>query len=66
MPPYRFKEFARLGALVRLRQLDEEERQIFAAYPDLKPKRRELTDEQRERISQRMKQSWAKRKGKPH
>lgn len=69
---------ARLGAEIRLAQLDDEQHAILAAYPDLQPKRRYAkravitgksdarsgprTPAQRKAHSKRMKQVWAERR----
>jgi hypothetical protein len=74
------RDYARLGAAVRLRQLDAERREIHRAFPDLQrrksangdaavqgPRKRtwKLSAAQRKAISERMRKTWAARRSAP-
>lgn len=77
--PADLTHLARLGAVVRLQQIDEEARAIRrmfpglpkadeqreqpAAAPEAKPKKRKVTEAAREAARERMKAYWARRKG---
>jgi len=64
------REFALLGATIRLQELSDEVQAIRAQFPELqgqkpgaaKRGRRKLSVAERRAISLRMKASWAKRK----
>jgi hypothetical protein len=69
-------EFARLGAIARLQQIDKERASILAAFPELKKKgamtalgigapapRRKVSAAARRAMSEGMRRFWAKRKG---
>lgn len=69
-------EWARLGAMTRLQQIDQERQAILRAFPDLLRKRsravssnghpkprRKMSAAARRRMSQGMKKFWAKRRG---
>jgi hypothetical protein len=66
------KEFARLGAQMRLEELAAEMRAIHEAFPDLKRQapgakgngRRKMTAAQKKLISEKMRAAWARRKSK--
>src|SRR5579862_3355213 len=67
-------EFARLGAMARLQQLDRERASILAAFPELKRKgaakalgmtpspRRKVSSAARKAMSEGMRRFWARRK----
>jgi hypothetical protein len=69
-------EFARLGAIARLQQIDKERAAILASFPELKKKgaltavgvasvapRRKVSAAARRAMSEGMRRFWAKRKG---
>jgi hypothetical protein len=69
-------EFARLGAIARLQQIDKERASILASFPELKKKgamsalgigipgpRRKVSAAARRAMSEGMRRFWAKRKG---
>jgi hypothetical protein len=71
------REWARMGALTRLQQLDEERARILAAFPDLRRKasvsprssvdlvvrkRRTISPKGRRAMSAGMRKYWAKRR----
>jgi hypothetical protein len=73
------REWARLGALARLQQIEEERTAILAAFPDLRrktslrqssssvpAKRRTISPKGRRAMSAGMRRYWAKRRAVEH
>jgi len=78
-PANTIRRYARLGAAIRLQQLEAERREINRTFPGLhwskaadgaplpdtpKVGRRKFTAAQRQEISERMKKTWAERRRK--
>lgn len=76
LTPDQLRDYARMGAAVRLAQLSDEIKMIHAAFPELRAqsrtpapaaprrRRRTLTAAEKKFISERMKKYWAARKKK--
>jgi len=60
------QDWARRGAELRLREIDQERSEIFAEFPELRgaTKTRTMSPEARKRMSAGMRKYWLKRKSK--